>query len=434
MFAFWTYRYFLMLIGPVLPVLLWFRRIKGKEDPLRWSERRGLPSLVRPEGHLIWVHVASVGESLSVLPLINQILVKSPTSHILVTSTTVTSAAVLAKRLPARAFHQFVPVDRPLWVQRFFETWKPDLGLIVESELWPNLLYEARLQDVSLVLVNGRMSQRSANRWTNFKGFINHLLGSFSLCLVQDSEQVERYESLGAKNIVAAGNLKLVDNRKPNTGEQQGLNIGLDDRPAWLAASTHDGEEPIVIELHKRLRQKIPNLVTLLAPRHPVRRAQVLDLLNQNKLQFATRTSGASLEDNHEVYLIDTIGELTDFFNLAKVSLICGSLVQGVGGHNPVEGAQRGTAIVLGKYMDNFRVLTKDFLQAGAACQACSLDELESCVAELILDDTKRNKQTRQASEFLKLHENVLSNILHHLSPYLNADKLEGTASPDQVG
>jgi len=273
-----------------------------------------------------------------------------------------------------------------------------------------------------MVLVNGRMSQRSADRWEKFPSFIQHLLNSFDLCLVQDPEQVDRYTQLGASKTIAAGNLKMVDNRLSTNKREVNLNLSKAARPTWLAASTHEGEEQIVLELHKRLKKRIPNILTFLAPRHPNRTPQILELLQKDELQFITRTSGASLEDEHEMFLVDTIGELTEFFHHAQVSLICGSLIPGVGGHNPVEGAQRGTAIVLGQHMDNFKLLTRDFLQAGAAVQEFSLGDLEDRIALLLDDVNEREEQVQKTTVFLEKHKHVLASIMEHLQPYLHVE------------
>ena len=261
-------------LGPLVHVYLKRRLKRGKEDPVRVRERQGHPGKVRPPGPLVWVHAASVGEATAMLALIERLLRERPALQILVTTGTVTSARLLETRLPSRAWHQFVPVDLPHWIGRFLDHWRPDLALWVESELWPNLVWETHARGVSMVLLNGRLSTRSYMRWQWFPGLISPVLGAFALCLAQDHEQAERLRSLGAGKIAVAGDLKAAADALPVDALQlENLRQQIGRRPVWLAASTHAGEEEIVADVHRELALIRPDLLTMIVPRHPGRGA-----------------------------------------------------------------------------------------------------------------------------------------------------------------
>ena len=270
------YRGLTAIAAPFIDFYLSRRLARGKEDPSRLTERRGVASRERPDGPLIWLHAASVGEAQSALALIRRILDSHAGLHVLVTTGTVTSAQLLADRLPPRSFHQFVPVDRLSWVRRFLDYWRPDLSLWMESDLWPNLLSETVNRGLPAVLVNGRMSSRSYNRWRRVSGFARRLIRGFSLCLAQTEEQAERLRALGADQVKCVGNLKF--SAAPLPGDEDDLRVlrdAIGDRPIWLAASTHPGEEAMVADVHDRLAARYPNLLTLIVPRHPSRGADV---------------------------------------------------------------------------------------------------------------------------------------------------------------
>src|SRR5271154_6633332 len=256
--------------SPVAPQVLARRLKRGKEHAERLAERRGEPSLERPPGPLIWVHGASVGEMLAVIPLIERLRAKN--FAVLVTSGTVTSAALAEQRLPAGALHQFIPLDAPRFVHRFLNHWRPDLALFVESDLWPNLILSCADRKIPMIVINGRLSERSFTRWQRVPGVIGALLSRFDLCLTQSAADARRYGDLGAPRVSSTGNLKL-DVPPPPVDEAalRRLKSVIGARPVIAAASTHAGEEATVIAAHRRLRAKIPDLLTVVAPRHPAR-------------------------------------------------------------------------------------------------------------------------------------------------------------------
>jgi 3-deoxy-D-manno-octulosonic-acid transferase len=384
------YRAATILGGPLIEARLRRRTAGGKEDPARWRERLGNPGLARPDGPLLWLHAASVGEARSILPLIEALLAARSALQVLVTTGTVTSAALVGKQLPARARHQFAPVDRPQAWRSFLAHWRPDLGLLVESELWPNLIFEARARGVALALINARISARSYRRWARLPASAAGLLGGFALCLAQSDGDRARLAALGARHAVTTANLKYAAPPLPaDPDELAGLAAAVGDRPAWLAASTHPGEEALILEVHRRLANRLPDLLTVIAPRDPARGDRLADAVRVQGFRVAQRSRAETLHAESAIYLADTLGELGIFYRLARVALVGGSLVPH-GGQNPLEAARLGCPILLGPHTANFAEIGARLLQAGAARRVEDGAALDSALAALLTDRPAR--------------------------------------------
>ncbi|MHA1568070.1 MAG: 3-deoxy-D-manno-octulosonic acid transferase, partial [Alphaproteobacteria bacterium] len=314
--------------APLIAVLLKRRRAAGKEDATRFEERRGIASLPRPNGPLVWIHAASVGEAVSMLSIAERL-----PPHLLVTTGTVTSARLLAQRLPDGALHQYVPVDRIAWVRRFLDHWRPDLALWMESELWPNLVGETRRRGVPMVLLNARMSERSYRRWRWAPGLARDLLAGFALCLAQSETAAARLAALGAVNVKTAGNLKFAAAALPaDETELARLGPAFADRPRWLAVSTHPGEEVLAGTVHRALAARRPALLTVIVPRHPSRGPEVANALRAQGHAVALRSAGETVMPATAIYVADGMGELGLFFRLVDTVFVGGSLVPH-GGH-----------------------------------------------------------------------------------------------------
>ncbi|MCK8786425.1 3-deoxy-D-manno-octulosonic acid transferase [Roseomonas sp. NAR14] len=352
---------------PLLPLYLRRRVRLGKEVAARLAERRG-EGAERLPGRLLWLHAASIGETLSILPLITALARRAPGLGLLVTTGTVTAAELLAQRLPpalaGRVRHRFVPLDVPAWTARFLDGWRPDAALFVESELWPNLIAEARRRGIPLGLVNARMSAGSARWWRRAPGFAASVVGGFRLVLAQSAADAARLASVGAPSPACWGNLKFAADALPaDESALAALRDAFGGRPVLLGASTHPGEEEVLLAAHRRLAASLPDLLTVLVPRHPARGAVIAEACD---LPLARRSLGALPAPGHAVYLADTLGELGLFYRLAGVALVGGALVP-VGGHNPLEPARLGCPILLGPHTENCAEPAERLLAAGGA-------------------------------------------------------------------
>jgi len=412
-----------MLTRPLSPIAIAYlaqRRRRGKEDPLRYRERRGLASMARPQGPLVWIHAASVGEVTATLGLIERLLDARPELAVLVTTATVTSACLLKDRLPERARHQFVPADLPHWVARFLDHWRPDLALWIESELWPNLVLATNARGIPMVLVNGRLSARSYRRWQHWPGLIRPMLNAFALTLAQDQQQAERFRSLGARRVEMVGDLKSAAAPLPfERSELLQLRIGIGPRPVWLAASTHAGEEEIASQVHRILIAKYPGLLTIIAPRHPARADEITAMLEGQGVCVSRRSRSGSVVRETDVYLADTIGELGILYRLCGIAFIGGSLVA-KGGHNPLEAARLDCAILYGPDMSNCAGIAAALATASAAETVTGAETLARAVAALLADRDLRAARAAAASRVATAGNGVLDLVLERLAPWLN--------------
>jgi 3-deoxy-D-manno-octulosonic-acid transferase len=415
------YRFLTTLLGPVVMLYLARRMVRGKEDRQRFAERRGVAGLERPPGPLAWVHAASIGEAVSMLALIDRLLAERPSISVMVTTGTVSSARLLAARLPAnRAWHQYIPVDRIAYVRRFLDHWRPDVALWVESELWPNLILETKARDIPLLLVNARMSARSFQGWLRWPNVIRPLLSAFDLCLAQDVVQAERLRQLGARRSLCVGNLKSAAGPLPaRESELARLAAQIAGRPLWLAASTHSGEEEAAVAAHRRLKTRYPDLLTLLVPRHPARAAAVASMLEREGLAVARRSLAEPITPATEVYLGDTLGELGLFYRLAGIAFVGGSLVP-MGGHNPLEAALLDCVVVHGPDMSNCAAIARDLATAGAAISVRDAEELAETVGRLLADPAERARRAAAGLEVAADNRAVLDAVAERIAPWLD--------------
>ncbi len=414
------YRALTVLASPLITFYLGRRRRAGKEDPERYPERLGVAGAARPDGRLVWVHGASVGEALAALPLIERILEGSDSLHVLVTTGTVTSARLMAERLPPRAFHQYAPIDRPDAVRGFLDHWRPDLALWSESEFWPNLLTDAQGRGLPMILVNGRMSDRSYKRWKLMRGVIRPLLGGFALCLAQSEQDAMRLRDLGAAEVHAMGNLKSAAPPLPvDQAALDEMRAAVGSRPLWLAASTHPGEETLAAASHRALAANRPGLLTVIAPRHPERGPVIAAGLRDSGLTVALRSAGEPITENTDIYLADTLGELGLFYRLTPVAFVGGSLVPH-GGQNPLEPARLDCAIVYGPHMANFAAFTAAFATAQGAMEAADGAGLTAALGKLLNDPDERHRRIAAARAVAEAEAGVLDRVTEALAPYLD--------------
>ena len=412
-----AYRLFSIATTPFVPLFLARRLKRGKEHRLRLAERRGESSMARPNGPLVWLHGASVGELMSVVPLIERIAVRG--IGVLVTSGTVTSGGLAEQRLPRGVIHQFVPIDVPRFVRRFLDHWQPDLALFVESDLWPNILIETSTRGVPMLLINGRLSEASYQRWSHLPDTIVNLLRRFDLCLARTAGDAERLGRLGAQRLVTTGNLKLDVPAPPaDSGKLMKLRDAIGDRPVIAAASTHAGEEGVMIEAHRRLRARFPRLLTVIAPRHPERGPGVAEIAAAAGLKASLRSRGELPKVNTDVYVADTVGELGLLYRLAPVVFMGGSLVRH-GGQNPIEAAKLGAAILHGPHVWNFAEIYAALDEAHGAEPVGDADRLTAALGALLAQPAARASVANAAKATVDALGGALDRTLQSLDPYL---------------
>lgn len=413
------YRLLLRPASPLLRHMLARRLARGKEESARLGERMGHAGVARPQGQLVWLHAASVGESLSLLALIEDLRVRRPDLSLLLTTGTVTSAQLMGKRLPAGVVHQYVPVDHPVWVKRFVDHWRPDAVIWSESELWPNLLYEVRRRRIPAMLVNARMSVRSYQRWRLVRGFARDMLAAFDVCLAQTPREAQQLADLGARKVAAVGNLKYAALPLPdNEAARAELTRATAGRPLLLWASTHPGEEDIAAATHVALARDVAGLLTIIVPRHPVRGGEIATQINARGLRAVQRSAGAIPDAACDIYVSDTLGELGLFYRLCP-TVVMGGTFADIGGHNPIEPAQLGAIVVCGPQLYNFSSIREDFAAAKAMIEVIDPWSMVKILRERLQNPAAYDAIAQAARELTQRQAPVLDKIYAELAAVL---------------
>jgi 3-deoxy-D-manno-octulosonic-acid transferase len=416
-----TYRAASRMLRPFTPLLLGVRERAGKEEPARRPERFGIAGHARPDGPLVWIHAASVGETNAVLPLIQKLGDTRRDLRFLLTTGTITSARLAARRLDERAIHQFIPLDSPQYVARFLEHWRPDLAVFTESEIWPNLILESSDRRIPLLLINGRMSRRSFERWKRTPGTSAPLFSRFNLVLAQNRKLARWFGELGARSVMAVGNLKIDAPPPPvDALEFERLKTAVGGRPLFVAASTHEGEEEIVGAAHRLIAHAAPGLITIIAPRHPERGKALAEHFRGNGLNVAQRSLGHLPDETTEIYIADTIGELGALYALAPVAFVGGSLIEH-GGQNPIEPVRHGAAVLTGPHWQNFRDAYEQLIGNRGALQIKSAEDLAREVSRLLTNpadlDRMRLAATRALDDLAGALDSTAKAVIELLPP-----------------
>ncbi|WP_411974906.1 3-deoxy-D-manno-octulosonic acid transferase [Sulfitobacter faviae] len=388
---------------------------RAEVTPERAREKLGHASQPRPEGQLIWFHAASVGESLSVLALIDRMGRALPQAHFLITSGTATSARLVGGRLPPRTRHQFAPLDAPGPLKRFLDHWHPDAALFVESELWPQMLRRTHARGTAMALINARLSQRSIKSWQKRPALAGFLFGVFDLILTQNDAMARAMTTINAPadRVTPGINLKSMAGPLPqDDGTIAEARKALEGRPVWIGSSTHPGEEKAVLEAHRQLLEHIPELCLILAPRHPERGDEVAGLIASYGLTHGRRTRGDMPREH--VYLADTLGELGTWYALSDIVFLGGSL-QPIGGHNPYEVAQAGAMVLSGTHVANFAETYAEMEAEGAARLVAGTQDLADRVGALLRNDIARASGVAAAKAYAAGQTDKLDSIAERL-------------------
>lgn len=382
------YRLGTRLLEPLAPRLLDQRARRGREDRERVDERLGIAGIARPQGALVWLHGASVGETLSLLPLVERMRRSRPELTVLVTSGTTTSAELLARRLPPEVIHQYIPVDGPVAVAAFLEHWQPCLGVFVESELWPNLVLAARARGTPLALVSARITERTQGGWKKVPAMARQVLGAFDLVLAQDDASADRLLDLGAR-VNGQVNLKLSGDPLPHDPAAfSRLSSAIGDRPVIVAASTHEGED---VPIARSIATLATQGLLILVPRHPERGPAISAALRAAGYRPGLRSRGDDPAEAQDVYVADTLGELGLFMRLADVVIMGGSFgpalgLPPVGGHNPLEPARLGKPSITGPDASNWQSVAALLREARGLQMVAAVSDLPGAIEPLLVD------------------------------------------------
>ena len=349
-----VYRIFINLILIFSPIIILIRILKKKEDIYRFKEKFCFFSKKKIKKKLVWFHGASVGEISSIIPIVFSLEKNKKIDQILITSSTLSSANIFKQFKFKKTVHQFFPVDTDRLSRKFLNYWKPSLAIFIDSEIWPNMILNLRKDSIPIVLLNARITKKSFNRWKTLGNFSKKIFQCIDKTIVSNQETIKYLKYLGVKNIRSVGNLKFIQNKFKKLYLPKELKKHISNKTTWCAASTHNGEEQISMNIHKKLKKKYNNLLSVIIPRHIDRSEELVEMFKENNLKVHCHSWKTQIPKNIDVYLVDTYGETEKFFNLIKIVFVGGSLVNH-GGQNPLEPARHGCNILYGPYVNNFK-------------------------------------------------------------------------------
>ncbi|KAG8648627.1 probable 3-deoxy-D-manno-octulosonic acid transferase, mitochondrial [Manihot esculenta] len=413
-------------LTPLVHLHLLWRRRRGLEHPTRWPERLGRSSLPRPSGPLIWFHAVSLGEGMAAIPVIKRCVHCRPDLSILMTTTTFSAFEVITNQLPSGVLYQFSPVDTPTAVDAFLDHWKPNAIILLESELWPNLIMGSSRKRISLALLNARLSMKSFRLWSQpvLLPLISLMLSQFSLIVPLSTMQAIRFQVLQAPPFIInfSGDLKYAvefDASSGEIGSIEYLKGQLASRHVWMASSIHRGEEKVMLGVHRALIQMYPDLVTIIVPRYPQDALEIAQELQKEGLNVALRSQHRRIMPGTQIYMVDTLGELRCLYSLSAVAVIGGSFFPGLAGHNISEAAAAGCAVLTGHHVGHFSHMVKEMqrLNPLSITQVSGTLELEEAIKEL-LNDAKLLDARRMAAKqaFHALSSGIIANVWNLLN------------------
>jgi 3-deoxy-D-manno-octulosonic-acid transferase len=420
----------LYVLVPVTIYHLIWRGFRQVEYFQRWTERYAVYGAAQAQGETVWIHAVSVGEVNAAAPLVDTLLRERPDLRLLVTTITPTGSSRVRALWSGRVEHVYLPYDLSGAVRRFLAHYRPRLGLIVETELWPNLLFCCRDKGIPVYIVNARLSERSLRGYRVLSALVGRALRTVRKVAAQSRRDGERFVRLGATRdaVVVTGNLKFdlaIDDGLREAADAFRTRIGA--RPVWIAASTHADEEAAVVAIHKRLRERWPSLLLLWAPRHPERFRAVAQQAAEAGWRVATRQLTQWPDRDDAVFVVDTLGELMDFYACADVAFVGGSL-QDIGGHNLLEPAALGTAIVTGPHLHNFADIARQLDGAGALRICADADAVGTAIETLLADTDARARMTDAAKELIEQGRGALRRTLALVAPDLPGTRGAGAA------
>jgi len=417
------YKFFTYLFYPFAPIYLHIRKLRNKEDSSRYKERLSKINKPRSEGILIWFHVASVGEAMSILPLIENFMQDQKINKILITSITLSSGKILEKRFSQnpKVIHQFLPLDVPVLTNKFLDHWKPNLSIFIDSEVWPNLIFDISKRKIPLLLINARITKKSFLRWKLVVNFAKKIFEKFDLCLTSNEESEGFLKILGAKNIKNYGNLKFskINTDLNNKLDSDFLNK-IGNRKIWCSASTHPTEEILCAKSHLKIKKKYNNILTIIIPRHIDRVKTIYEELSKLNIKIVLSSNLSQVDAKTDVLLVDSYGESLKFYNISKYVFLGKSLATSLrkdSGQNPIEPARLGCKIFHGPYVSNFVEIYKYLNKLGVTKEINSSDELSLSLIEEFIDDEP--KKLEISAKIENYGQNILNNVTMEIKKYI---------------
>ena len=419
---YYWYKFITFFFYPFAPVYLYFRKIRKKEDSIRYKEKLAKINIERGEGFLIWFHVASVGEAMSILPLIDGCIKEKKINRILITSITLSSGKILEKRFNnnPKINHQFLPLDIISLINKFLDHWKPNLSIFIDSEIWPNLILKINEKKIPLLLVNARITKKSFDRWKLVMSFAKKIFGKFDLCIASNNESENFLKILGSKNIKNYGNLKFSNIK--NDIKKLDLNFlnKIKNRKVWCAASTHPSEEIICAEAHLKIKKNYNNILTIIIPRHIDRVKTIKEELSKFNINVLLVTELNNFDDKTDILLVNSYGEALKFYDISKYVFLGKSLVQSLikdSGQNPIEPARLGCKILHGPYVSNFAETYNYLKKLGITKEVNDSNKLSLSLVEELQKDKPKNHEI--ALKIENYGQNILNNVIMELKKYI---------------
>ena len=401
------------LVFIISPSIFIYRILKGKEDPKRFQEKLCIYSK-KKIGNKVWIHAASIGELMSVIPIINKFEKDNKIKSIIITTTTLSSARIFSKLKFRKTFHVYFPLDTNFLTKKFINFWKPELAIFVDSEIWPNMYKNLEINKIPIIILNARMVKKTLNRWKIFPNFAKQVFSKITLAMPQNLETSKYLKQLNVKNIKIAGNLKYYGEKDKKDLDNKILKNKFKNFNIWCAASTHDNEEIFIGKLHQNLKRYGRKLITIIIPRHISRSSKIIDDMKEIGLNTIIHSSNQKIKKNTDIYLVDSYGISSKFYNLTNVTFVGGSLVAH-GGQNPLEPARLGNYIINGPYVSNFREIYSYLNKIKISSKTSSILEIEKIIIKKI--NKKKNKQS--INKINKIGEQILDKNLFYINKYL---------------
>ena len=410
---YFVYNIFLYIVFLLSPIIFFIRVLNGKEDPIRLKEKLCIYSK-KNNLKSIWFHAVSVGELMSIIPVLKILEKNKKIDQIIVTTSTISSAKIFEKQKFKNIVHRYFPLDTNFLNKRFIKYWKPQAAFFVDSEIWPNMFGNLKNNNIPVILLNGRITNKSFKRWSLIKNFSKSVFKNISLALPSNSETKNFLKKLGVRKIKLIGNLKYYGSSKVKNKDKKFLKNKFKNFKVWCAASTHEGEEIIISKLHKNIKRKQKKLLTIIIPRHINRVEKIIAQINVDKLKVIKHSSKTDIKKNTDIYIVDTYGEASKFYNLSNICFMGGSIINH-GGQNPLEPARLGNYIINGPNIRNFKEIYKFLSKNNMSVTTSKMSKIQKIIEKKL---NKKNSNLNK-TKIIKIGEKILNGNMIYINKYI---------------